>query len=184
MLRRTLILFFCLSTTACLQPLPDPDSYQAAEHPLNAEFLNLQGKPVSLAEYRGKPVILTFWATWCFSCQSDLRSLNELQKNFEGDLEIVAVAVSDTEAKVKSFVRSNDIGFSIYLDPDERAFSACGGEGMLPFTLVLDREGRILRFPDPESSIPSNSIQGPRRWNSQKVVRSLERISRGSESPR
>jgi thiol-disulfide isomerase/thioredoxin len=119
----------------------------------------LDGKQVRLSDFRGKTVIINFWATWCTACVSELPELIALQKNHNDHLAILGVsldfvpdeenreALSSPETirrKVARTVKSRGINYPVLLD--ER--NAVGGRfngGELPTTVVVDAEGRIRR---------------------------------------
>lgn len=164
---------FLLQGCGATAPSPEPSS---EPYELDLSFRDLNGQEVQLKEYRGRVVLLTYWATWCFACQTEMRSLDELQEYFGDRLLVLAVAVRDSSERVREFQRKNHIRFPVLLDPEEKAACASGGDGSLPLTLLVSKNGRLLSFPDPETGISSERVQGPRGWNSQKVVRALEEI--------
>ncbi|HYO56903.1 TlpA family protein disulfide reductase [Archangium sp.] len=106
------------------------------------------GKKMSLADLRGKVVMLDFWATWCAPCQAEMPSLVKLAKEFEGK-GLVFVAASrdempDAPLFVEEFVvsRMPDLGRYVVYAPDEVA--AAFQVTALPTLYFLDREGRVV----------------------------------------
>ena len=113
------------------------------------------GGELSLDALRGKVVLLNVWATWCIPCVTEMPALERLYRQFKNDgLEIVAVSVDagfgQTDdlgrpgGDVRAFVKERDLTFTVLLDPQrrvERLFQLVG----VPTTIVIDRDGRIVR---------------------------------------
>ncbi len=105
--------------------------------------VDLQGTTKTLADYRGKVVLLNFWATWCPPCRREMPSMERLRRKMAGrPLEIVALDSAEPAAEVRAFLKTLDLGFPVLLDPE--------GENTmrwkvyaLPTTFLLDVEGRI-----------------------------------------
>lgn len=99
--------------------------------------------PVRLADYRGKPVVLNLWATWCAPCREEMPSLDALAKEAGEDLVVLPVASGrNTEAGVaKFFAESGVQNLPVVLDPKQQLARALGVRG-LPVTILIDRDGR------------------------------------------
>ena len=104
-------------------------------------LLDLNGDQVSLAQFRGQPVVINFWATWCPPCRDEIPRLVEAyQREKDG---VVFIAISDEPANVVGpFVKKNAIPYANLLDGDDRVSSAYGIKA-LPTTLFISRDGEI-----------------------------------------
>ncbi len=127
-------------------------------------FLGAGGKPVSLADFRGKVVLLNLWATWCVPCREEMPMLDRLQQALGGPgFEVVALSIdSGGAAAVQRFY--DEIGvrsLALYVDPSMEATSKLRTVG-IPTTLLLDREGgeRWRKT-------------GPAQWDAPEFVESL-----------
>jgi len=101
------------------------------------------GAPVSLAAYKGKVVLLDFWATWCTGCKVEIPWYMEFQEKYSGQgLASIGVAMDDEGwQKVKPYLAQHPITYPIVLG--DAAFGKRYGITALPVTLLIDREGRI-----------------------------------------
>lgn len=130
-------------------------------------FEDQQGQARSLADFRGKVVLVNIWATWCAPCRREMPALDRLQAAL-GDAEFVVVAVSIDRGGIE-IVRKfyADVAvrhLAIYIDRAGKVARELGTFG-LPATLLVDREGREL-----------GRLVGPAEWDSPEIVDFLRRV--------
>ena len=128
-------------------------SLPAQEAPANDQpaapawkLADLDGKPVSLADFKGKVVILDFWGTWCAPCRDEIPGFVELQKKF-ADKGLVVVGISlDQEgaAFVQKFVKQHGVTYPVVVGNQEVA-AAYDGIDALPTTFIIDRAGKVVK---------------------------------------
>jgi cytochrome c biogenesis protein CcmG/thiol:disulfide interchange protein DsbE len=109
--------------------------------------MDLDGKPVALADLRGKVVVMNEWATWCEPCRGEIPQLEALYRQYAPQgLVMVGVSVDafGTAGDVRDFAREHDMTYPIWLDPDKRFATQFGTMGV-PETFVIDRLGRVRR---------------------------------------
>ncbi|MGN6216137.1 MAG: TlpA family protein disulfide reductase [Solirubrobacterales bacterium] len=114
----------------------------------------LQGPKVTLADLRGKPALIDFWASWCDPCREEAPELARLQHSLGGKATLVGIDYTDREDSARAFIKQHGWHFSVLSDPDG-IYGAHYGFGALPTALVLDSAGRIsavLRGPQSLSS--------------------------------
>ncbi len=114
---------------------------------------DLEGQPVSLSDFRGRPVILNFWASWCGPCKVEFPLFQEAREQHSAEgLEIVGVIHDDSADAAAAFVQEEGSEWPALLDPDDVAWTAYGGLG-LPTSFFIDREGivRAVSFGPPLS---------------------------------
>jgi thiol-disulfide isomerase/thioredoxin len=106
---------------------------------------DLNGKPVSLAEAKGKIVLLNFWATWCGPCRAEIPDLVDLQKRYADKLEIIALATDEDDPdEVRRFVLQSGINYRVAMSSDE-VRRDYGGIAALPTSFVIDPQGGIVQ---------------------------------------
>jgi thiol-disulfide isomerase/thioredoxin len=126
---------------------------------------DLKGKEHRLADYRGKVVVLNFWATWCDPCRKEMPSMQRLQDRLSGrPFAILAVDYGEGPPRVNQFLKEVPVRFTLLLDRDTTAATAWNVR-MLPTTLVLDSEHRI-RY----------SAVGDLEWDSPPVENTIRRL--------
>jgi len=109
------------------------------------KLTNLDGKPLTLADARGKVILLNFWATWCGPCRAEIPDLIDLQNRYKDKLQILGLVVDDDdEDVVKNFVEKFGINYPVAIAGDAVRVQY-GGIAALPTSFVLDAEGRIMQ---------------------------------------
>jgi thiol-disulfide isomerase/thioredoxin len=126
------------------------------------KFLDAAGKERSLADWRGKVVLLNLWATWCLPCRKEMPALDRLQREMGSDtFQVVAVSVDRTGLPgAKKFLADTGAEtLALYADPTARMGVALRAAG-LPATLLLDRQGREI-----------GRLLGPAEWDGEDARR-------------
>jgi len=101
------------------------------------------GGRLSLADMRGKVVVLNFWTTWCGVCREEVPFLTAIHRKFAGrGLEVAAVSLDDGWDEVKTFVAERQIRYPVFL-PDAQTRRRYGDVTAVPTLILIDRNGRI-----------------------------------------
>jgi thiol-disulfide isomerase/thioredoxin len=139
----SLLLCFLPVSAAAQQPTirfvrnPDP----APEFKLTGP----DGKPISLRDFKGKVMLVNFWATWCGPCRAEIPDLVELQNKYKDRLQIIGLDVDDDDLDaIKHFVAEFGINYPVVVATSEVRIRY-GGIPALPTSFVLDTEGRIVQ---------------------------------------
>jgi cytochrome c biogenesis protein CcmG, thiol:disulfide interchange protein DsbE len=107
--------------------------------------VDLAGRRVGLEQYRGKVVLLNFWATWCGPCQAELPRFAEWQKRYGAQgFQVLAVSMDDSEAPVRRTVRRLHLDFPVVMG-DAKLGEEYGGVLGLPITFLIDRDGWVVK---------------------------------------
>jgi thiol-disulfide isomerase/thioredoxin len=109
---------------------------------------DLADRPVAMAGYRGRPLVINFWARWCPPCRDEIPDFVRAREHFNGqDVELLGIAIEDQAEPVREFAAAHRINYSVLLAKDQGLplMAALGNDqGALPFTVVIDREGNIV----------------------------------------
>jgi thiol-disulfide isomerase/thioredoxin len=138
---------------------------QAAESVYELSFADLERNPAPLERYRGRLLLLNFWATWCPPCIREMPSMSRLQQHFDsGDLSVVAVNVGESPEAIDSFRQRLDtpLAFELLLDESGSAFRELGIPG-LPMSYLYDRDGNLLE-----------TVAGGHEWDSPQSIAKIE----------
>jgi cytochrome c biogenesis protein CcmG/thiol:disulfide interchange protein DsbE len=106
---------------------------------------SVDGKTIKLSDYKGKVVIIDFWATWCGPCRRGIPDLVSLQTQFKNDIVIIGISL-DAEKTIKDvpgFVKSYSINYPIVYG-DEKVVMAYGGIQSIPTAFVVDKKGNVV----------------------------------------
>jgi len=107
---------------------------------------DLQGRTHRLADYRGRVVLVNFWATWCEPCREEMPSMEKLRASLAGrPFEILAVNLAEPRSRIEKFLQSVRLGFPLLLDRDSSTARAWRAR-VLPASFVIGRDGRIRYF--------------------------------------
>ena len=130
------------------QDAPDANVIRFVKNPDAApafQLNDLNGKPISLAEAKGKIVLLDFWATWCGPCRAEIPDLVDLQKRYADKFEIIALVTDEDDPdEVRRFVLQSGINYRVAMSSDE-VRRDYGGIAALPTSFVIDPQGRIVQ---------------------------------------
>lgn len=97
---------------------------------------------VDLGEYRGRPLVINAWASWCAPCVEEMPALQQLYEEAGGRIAFLGVNVQDTPEEARRLVSETGVRYDLASDPDGRIFTELGGYGM-PTTWLVDEEGRV-----------------------------------------
>jgi len=132
----------------------------------NAEFTDLDGNPVDLAEFHGKLVLIDFWESWCGPCLQVFPAMQDLREEFPDEFEMLAVTVGLTEGPedARAFAQEHDYDFTWLYDANG-VFEQLGGTG-IPFKVYVDPDGELL-----EVEMGSRGREGDYNSTKEKIER-------------
>jgi len=122
-------------------------------------------RKVSLDEFRGKVVVLNFWATWCPPCIDEMPSLVEMQQRMKGKgVEVLAVSVDVDQSAYQHFLKTYKVDLLTVRDPDHKSNNLYG-TFKFPETYIIDRQGILRR-----------KFVGPIDWGQPEIVDYLSKL--------
>src|SRR5688500_13036234 len=133
-----LLLAIALAAPAAAQPLK-PSSGAAPA----LKLADLEGRRHDLAAYRGKVVLINFWATWCEPCRDEMPSIERLRASLEGrPFVVLAVNLAEPPSRIRGFLEKVPVRFTVLLDADTKTAKAWQAK-LLPATYIVGPDGAI-----------------------------------------
>ncbi|MBD8881177.1 TlpA family protein disulfide reductase [Rhodanobacter sp. 7MK24] len=120
---------------------------QAGEPAPRLELPDLQGRPHALADYRGRRVLLNFWASWCGPCLDELPALDRVQAKFGENGSIVLGIAMDDPAHVRAFLADHPVRYPVLLGrmaPPSTSLLWGDNDEMLPYSALIDANGCVI----------------------------------------
>lgn len=111
----------------------------------NFELTNTAGKKMTLSDYRGKVVILNFWASWCQSCVKEMPLINNVFQSNRSDVATIFINVGESKGTVNNFLSTNHFDFPVIIDVTGKVSSLYGVVG-LPATFIIDKQGKLAQL--------------------------------------
>jgi thiol-disulfide isomerase/thioredoxin len=145
--RRTFLIALLLlpASWAFAQQQPAPET---AEILFKAPLVDFAGQPTTLAQFRGQPLVVNFWARWCGPCHTEIPNIvAEYPRAKSAGVQVVGIALDDKPDAVRDFAVAYDMSYPILVVKDNgpALLQQLGNpQAGLPFTLVIDRNGKIV----------------------------------------
>lgn len=163
----TLVTIILLGVAAVLylkQGVPQPPVAAVKSLP-EASFRDVDGKVVSVSDFKGRVVLVNLWATWCPPCVAELPSLDMLHARLrDKGFAVVAVSLDRGDMKVVTdFLEARGVEHLTAYQDSDRDISAQWEYSGIPASFLIDREGLLIE-----------RIDGPREWTSDEIIRKIE----------
>jgi cytochrome c biogenesis protein CcmG/thiol:disulfide interchange protein DsbE len=124
-----------------LRPAPDPGKRETAA--IAATLVDFDGEAFTLDEYRGTPLVVNFWASWCPSCAAEMPAFESVYQEFKGEVEFVGINNKDNRQAALELAQSTGVTYRLAEDAGGEVFAALGGAGM-PTTVFIDGSGGVV----------------------------------------
>lgn len=120
---------------------------------------SFSGMDRKFSDYRGKPLVINVWASWCGPCRSEMGSLERLARRYGGkQFNVIGISTDDDRDAAASFIRRSGITFENFLDSHLVLENMLGAD-TIPLTLMVDANGRVLE-----------KVHGAYEWDSPEIV--------------
>lgn len=131
-----------VAALACAEEMP-------SSAPLFAATLNdLDDKPVALERYRGKALVVNFWARWCGPCKAEIPELIKFRHAHKGKIEVLGIGIEDRAEPAREFAKAYDMDYPVFVAKEQGIplMQALGNtKAGLPYTLFIDRNGHVVQ---------------------------------------
>ena len=168
------ILILCLLGTAA-EAGKTPGELQIGDSLRDATLQGLNGAPRKLSEFRGKPLIINMWASWCGPCRAEMASLERLAwLDPAGQFTVIGISTDDFPEQAMTLLRKSNATISQFIDSKLQMENMLGAT-RLPLTVLIDANGRVL-----------DKIYGAQQWDdpeSLRLIGKMFRIRVGAPSP-
>ena len=158
----TTIFFLGLSINAFAETAGE---ISVGEYLPNAILNGLTGKSKKIHDYRGKPLIINVWASWCGPCREEMSSIEHLTRHSRGgNFNVIGISTDDDAHAALMFIKESKITFSQYIDSNVRLENMLGAN-TIPLTILVDAQGRVLK-----------KIHGTQVWDSPKSLAMISKV--------
>jgi thiol-disulfide isomerase/thioredoxin len=124
-----------------------------------AQLNGLVGSAGKLSSFRGKPLLINVWASWCGPCRDEIGSIERLSRRYGGrDFNVLGISTDDDQAAAAKFVKVSGVSFPNYIDRN-LVLENMLGANRLPLTILVDADGRVIK-----------KIAGSRAWDSPEAI--------------
>jgi peroxiredoxin len=173
---KKLFLIICLFLLIAMGPSSPVNTSSGTISPMDSDTIinskapdftlkDMNGKNVTLSSFRGKVVLLNFWATWCPPCKAEMPDLNRLYRDTKRrGLEIIAISTDKSIDHVKDFLSKNKLDFIILFD-ENRAAAKQYKVFSMPTTFLIDRNGMVVE-----------KFYGEYEWTEPEVKGKIEKL--------
>jgi thiol-disulfide isomerase/thioredoxin len=122
----------------------------------------LNGQAKKFSDFKGKPLIINIWASWCGPCRAEMGSLEQLAQRYNGnEFNIIGISTDDYRNKAEAFIKQTEISFENFLD-HKLLLENMLGANTIPLTILVDDDGRILQ-----------KVRGAREWDSPEIISAI-----------
>lgn len=161
------LLLFCFVSASSAALAKTPGEVPMGGTLREATLQGLDGPSRKLSEFRGKPLIINVWASWCGPCRQEMGSLARLARSKIGkQLTMIGISTDDYPQAAKAFVRQAKTGFNHFIDRQLEMENMLGADH-LPLTLLIDAQGRVL-----------DKYYGAQEWDSPEAMSAVAKTLR------
>lgn len=163
---KSLLLLICLSSFAVTPARADtPGEVQPGGYLREAELHGLNGKSKRLSDFKGKPLIINVWASWCGPCRAEMGSLNRLAQRYGGNqFNVIGISTDDDGNAAEAFIKQSKVHFENFLDSKVFLENMLGAN-TIPLTVLVDARGRVL-----------DKAHGAYDWDSPEIVDTIGEV--------
>ena len=163
---KAIFLFFFLATAIPATAFAGtPGEIEICGYLREATLQGFSGNTKKFSDYKGKPLIINVWASWCAPCRAEMGSLDRLARRYGGkQFNVIGISTDDDGNAAAAFIKTSKVSFVNYLDSKVFLENMLGAN-MIPLTVLVDANGRVLE-----------KVRGPHEWDSPGVVEAIGKV--------
>ena len=138
------VILLCLAGATPLAPAATPGEVGIGSTLGHAQMQGLSGPTKNLTAFRGKPLLINVWASWCGPCRQEMGSLERLSRRYGGrQFNVIGISTDDYRDRALAFLQQSNTTFSNFIDSKLFMENMLGAD-RLPLTLLVDAQGKVL----------------------------------------
>jgi thiol-disulfide isomerase/thioredoxin len=158
------LMLICLTGSISNALARTPDEVEVGGFLREAQLHGLSGPSKKLSEYRGKPLIINVWASWCGPCREEMGSIQKLARRYGGkQFNVIGISTDDYRDQALAFLKESSTTFPNYID-SQLFMENMLGANRIPLTLLIDSKGKLLE-----------KIRGAREWDSPEALELIKK---------
>ena len=134
--------FFAVMLSSCIYGPPPETVVNIGQPAPSFKLPDLDGREISLEEYKGKIILLDFWATWCSPCRMTMPVIEKLSREYSDDMTVLAVNLRESREVIGKYAFEQAISAQILLDVEGKVSSTYGANA-IPMQFIIDRSGIV-----------------------------------------
>lgn len=160
---RVILLILCLSSAISETAFAGtPGEVEAGGYLREAKLQGLFGATKKFSDFKGKPLIINVWASWCGPCRAEMGSLERLARRYNGkQFNVIGISTDDNHNAAAAFIKKSKITFENFIDSNVYLENMLGAN-TIPLTILVDAQGKVLE-----------KARGAYEWDSPEIVNAI-----------
>ena len=147
---------------AATKPASNPGEVKIGEYLREATLDGLNVENRNISDYKGKPLIINVWASWCGPCRAEMGSLERLAQRYNGkEFNIIGITIDDYRNKAEAYIKQAGVTFDNFQD-HKVLMEKMLGASFLPLTVLVDDQGRVI-----------HKVDGAREWDTPEIIAAI-----------
>lgn len=164
-MRAILLVFFLLSAISTTVFAGTPGEVEIGGYLRDLKLQGFDGKTKKFSDFRGKPLIINVWASWCGPCRAEMGSLERLARRYNGkQFNVIGISTDDDGYAAAAFIKRSKVSFENFIDSNVLLENMLGAN-TIPLTILVDAHGRVLE-----------KARGAYEWDSPDTVDAIAEI--------
>jgi thiol-disulfide isomerase/thioredoxin len=157
--------FFLASALYATAFAGTPGEVKIGDYLRETTLRGFDGRTNTFSDFKGKPLIINVWASWCGPCRAEMGSLERLAHHYNGkEFNVIGVSTDDDSYAAATFIKQSGTTFKNYLD-SKLLLENMLGANTIPLTILIDAHGRVLE-----------KVRGAREWDSPKIIEAIGEV--------